>query len=104
MNPRIQSVEAHRDYTLTLTFTNGEVREFDVKPYLQKGIFQELQDLSLFFAVTAYLGSIRWQTGQDFCPDTLYLDSLPRPDSAISAASAHQEHRQGEVAGRPSLV
>ena len=100
MNPRIQNVEAHRDYTLTLTFTNGEVRKFDVKPYLQKGIFQELQDVSLFFAVTPYLGSIRWNTGQDFCPDTLYLDSVPRADNLGSAHSRHQEDRQAGQARR----
>ena len=94
MNPRIQNVEAHRDYTLTLTFTNGEVREFDVKPYLRQGIFQELQDLSRFLAVAPYLGSIRWKTGQDFCPDTLYLENLPRADNVSSARLIHQEDRQ----------
>jgi hypothetical protein len=33
---------------LRLHFTNGEVRRFDVKPYLGIGIFQELKDISLF--------------------------------------------------------
>lgn len=77
MNPRVQAVTPHADYTLTLTFTNGEIREFDVKPYLQIGIFQELQDLARFHAVKPSLGSVQWPSGQDFCPDTLYLDSTP---------------------------
>jgi hypothetical protein len=77
MNPRIQKVKPNVDYTLTLTFTNGEVRVFDVKPYLQIGIFQELQDRGMFFSVKPYLGSIQWKNGQDFCPDTLYIDSTP---------------------------
>lgn len=77
MNPRVRAVKPNRDYTLTLTFTNGEVRSFDVKPYLDKGIFVELRQISAFNSVKPFLGSIQWQGGQDFCPDTLYLDSVP---------------------------
>lgn len=77
MNPRVKAVKPHADYTITLLFTNGEVRRFDVKPYLDKGIFQELKDLSLFNSVKPFLGSVQWQNGQDFCPDTLYEDSEP---------------------------
>lgn len=75
MNPRVSAVKANRDYTLALTFTNGEMKIFDVKPYLDKGIFRELKDLSLFYTVKPVLGTIQWQNGQDFCPDTLYLES-----------------------------
>jgi len=77
MNPRVVSVRPHPDYTLLLTFTNGEVRTFDVKPYLNLGVFRELQDPCYFNSVRTFLGSIRWQNGQDFCPDTLYLESVP---------------------------
>ena len=75
MNPRVREVKPNLDYTLTLTFTNGEVRVFDVKPYLEKGIFRELKEKSIFNSVRPFLGSIQWQNGQDFCPDMLYLDS-----------------------------
>jgi len=76
MNPRVRDVKPNPDYTLTLTFTNGEVKIFDVKPYLDKGIFKELRDKSLFNSVRPFLGSIQWQNGQDFCPDTLYLEGI----------------------------
>ncbi len=76
MHPRVKAVKPNVDYTLILTFTNDEVRVFDVKPYLDKGIFKELKDLSFFNSVKPFLGSIQWQNGQDFCPDTLYLDSV----------------------------
>jgi hypothetical protein len=46
-----------------------------MKPYLDKGIFKELRDISLFKTVRPFLGSIQWKNGQDLCPDTLYLDS-----------------------------
>ena len=75
MNPRVKDVTPNQDYTITLTFDNNEVRIFDMKPYLNKGIFEELNDINLFNTVKPFLGSIQWKNGQDLCPDTLYLDS-----------------------------
>jgi len=77
MNHRVKDVKPNSDYTLTLVFDNGERKVFDVKPYLDKGIFQELKDLRIFNAVHPSFGSIEWPHGQDFCPDTLYLDARP---------------------------
>lgn len=76
MNPRVKDAKPNPDYTLTLTFANGEVKLFDVKPYLNIGIFKELKDRSLFNSVRPFLGSIQWKNGQDLCPDTLYLESV----------------------------
>jgi hypothetical protein len=75
MYPRVSAVSPNPDHTVTLRFTNGEVRCFDVKPYLDIGIFTALQDLSVFNSVQPVLGSIQWCGGQDLCPDTLYEDS-----------------------------
>jgi hypothetical protein len=55
MNPRVTSVKPAHNYTLQITFNNGEVKKFDVKPYLGIGIFKQLQDLSVFNSVTPYL-------------------------------------------------
>jgi hypothetical protein len=77
MNPRVKAVQPNPDFTLTLTFTNGSTRLFDVKPYLGVGVFRELTDPSLFNSVRPFLGSIQWKNGQDLCPDTLYEDSEP---------------------------
>lgn len=67
---------------MRLTFANGEVRLFDMKPYLDTGVFRELRDLGLFNSVRPFIGSIEWKNGQDLCPDTLYLGSAPEtPDS-----------------------
>ena len=75
MNPGVKDVKPNPDYTLTLVFDNGERKVFDVKPYLDKGIFKELKDIKIFNAVHPFLGSIEWPNGQDFCPDTLYLEA-----------------------------
>jgi hypothetical protein len=42
MYPRVQDVEPNPNYTLTLTFANGEVKVFDVNP----GSFSSLRPLS----------------------------------------------------------
>jgi hypothetical protein len=75
MNPRITDVKPKRDYKLLLTFSNSEVKTFDVKPYLETGMFKELKDISMFNSVKPFLGSIQWANGLDFCPDTLFLES-----------------------------
>ena len=75
MNPRVLHVTAKPDYLLELTFSNGEIRMFSLKPYLEVGIFRELRDPALFNSVKPFLGSVQWLTGQDLCPDTLYLES-----------------------------
>jgi hypothetical protein len=80
MNPRVKTVKPNMDYTLTIEFDNGELRIFDVKPYLDRGIFRQLQVIDSFYSVRPFLGSIQWQGGQDLCPDTLYLDSTPVND------------------------
>jgi len=76
MNPRVTNVKPQENYILLLTFTNGEVKEFDVKPYLEKGIFRDLKDVSVFNSVKPFLGTIQWSNEADLCPDTLYLDSI----------------------------
>ena len=75
MYPRVKDVQPTDDYKLILTFTNDEVRVFDVTPYLDKGFFKQLKDKSYFKSVRPFIDSVQWQNGQDFCPDMLYLDS-----------------------------
>ena len=76
MNPRVKDVEPLRDYLLLITFANGEIKLFDVTPYLGIGNFKELKDKSVFNSVQPFLGSIQWANGLDLCPDTLFLESV----------------------------
>lgn len=75
MNPRVKNVVPNKDYTLTVTFTNGEIGIFDVNPYLNIGIFKELKDWSLFNTAKPFMGTVQWLHEQDLCPDTIYLES-----------------------------
>ena len=77
MNPRVKNVKPTNNYELILEFENGEIKKFDIKPYLNKGIFKRLKNKEEFKKVRPFLGSICWEGGQDLCPDTLYEDSIP---------------------------
>lgn len=73
----VKQVKPLENFKLLLTFENGEVRIFDMNPYLEKGIFKELRDISMFNSVKVSFDSIEWQNEVDMDPETLYEDSIP---------------------------
>ena len=73
MNPSVKSVQALENYKLRVEFENDELKDFDVTPFLEKGIFSELKDDSYFKQVRVAFGSVEWPNEQDFSKDTLYL-------------------------------
>ena len=78
MNPWVRRVRPLEEYRLEVTFENGEQRLFDVKPYLQKGVFVRLQNRATFRAARVVAGSVEWPGELDLSYDTLYLESRPR--------------------------
>ena len=79
MNPYIKHIRPLDDYRLEIVFENGELRMFDVKPYLQRGVFVRLQNRAMFQAARVVAGSVEWPGGLDLSYDTLYLESQPVP-------------------------
>jgi len=77
MNPRVIAVAAHDDYTLLLTFTNGEMRRFDMTPYLCYPAFEPLHQVAFFKLARVGHGTVTWPKEIDFDPDTLYLEGRP---------------------------
>ena len=75
MSPNIIKVAPQDDYQILLSFDNGEVKTFDMKPYIDKGFFKQLKNKEYFNSVKPSFNSIQWPNGQDLSPDTLYLDS-----------------------------
>jgi len=98
MNPRVKKVVPESDYRLRLTFTDDDVRVYDMRPLLGKGVFRELQDESMFRSVHCWHGTVQWSGGQDICPDTLYEDSVP----AAEAASASVREPKTEYRVKPA--
>lgn len=73
----VKDVKPIDNYKLLLTFDDESVKLFDMKPFLEKGIFKELQDEALFKTVRVSFDSIEWSNGADVDPETLYEDSIP---------------------------
>lgn len=72
----IRDVKPQDNYLLLLTFENGEIRKFDMKPYLVFGIFKELKDKRLFNTVKTSFDTIQWDNEADFDPEVLYRKSI----------------------------
>ena len=77
MNPYVKSIKFRNDYSLLLTFENGEKRVFDLKPYFEKPVFARLKNANLFKTARVVSGSVEWQGEIDLSYDTLYLESKP---------------------------
>ena len=88
MNPEVIKVKANPDFTLNVTFENGEQRIFDMKPYLPIGVFRQLREYSKFKKVKPFLGSIAWATEQDLSHDTLYLEGKKVKSKKYSISSS----------------
>ena len=73
---KVVSAKANDDFTLDLEFNDGSTRRFDVKPYLNIGIFTELKDLEYFENFKIVFGTVQWKNEQDFAPETLYFESV----------------------------
>ncbi len=73
----VKNVEPRDDYKLVLTFETGEKKVFDMKPYLDNGIFRELKDIELFRTVRVSFNSVAWANDADFDPEALYEGGLP---------------------------
>ncbi len=76
MMKKVIAATANDDFTLNLEFNDGSVRRFDVKPYLETGIFRELKDLDYFRNIRLVFGTVQWRNEQDFAPETLYIESV----------------------------
>lgn len=72
----VKDVKALDNYILLLTFENDEIRKFDMKPYLNIGIYQGLKDVNLFKTVKPNFDTIEWKNQIDFDPEILNMESF----------------------------
>ena len=75
MRPKAIEVKALEDYILEIKFSNGELKRFDVKPYLNHKVFEQLKEIDMFNTVKVAGLSVQWKNGADICPDELYNNS-----------------------------
>jgi hypothetical protein len=67
----VVAVEPAEDHQLKVQLSDGRQGLFDVKPYLNLGVFQELKDPAYFRRVKAAFGGIVWPNEQDLSPETI---------------------------------
>ena len=71
----VKKVKPLNDYNLELTFENNERKIFDVKPYLDTGLFKTLKDKNFFRMVKVSYDTIEWPNKVDLDPEVLYEKS-----------------------------
>ena len=78
LQPRLTKVEAIEPCSLRLCYETGEVKLFDVKPYISGEWFGELANRSYFKTVRLLPGGtgIEWSNGQDIAPHELYENGI----------------------------
>lgn len=94
MNPYVKSVQPQENYYLLLTFENGEKRIFDLKPFLDKGVFARLKDVGLFKTARVVSGSVEWHGEIDLSYDTLYLSSVPVKTNKSKSKSSQKAKKK----------
>lgn len=79
----VTRVIAREDFHLELTFNTKEIRLFDARPYLSRGMFTRLQNPALFKQAYVAFDTVCWPGELDIAPETLYDRSV-----AMEAADA----------------
>lgn len=79
LQPRLVKAEPAGRLKLRLTYETGEVKLFDVSPYVSGSWYGELKNESYFKTVRILPGGtgIEWSNGQDIAPHELYECSVP---------------------------
>ena len=73
----VAQVEPRKDYSMLLTFENGERRVYDAHPLLKKRLCMELNNIDFFMQAKAIYGTVIWNDEIDIAPEHLYECSAP---------------------------
>jgi hypothetical protein len=82
---KVSGVRPLENHRLWLRFNTGEVKIFDVAPWLTEPAFLPLSDEQVFRNVYIDYGVVVWEDGNiDLSPELLYRDGVPAEDTAIA--------------------
>jgi hypothetical protein len=73
----VKTVRPLADFRLYVETAGGRRGVFDMKPYLEHGVFRELKDVAYFNRVNVVLGAVTWPHEQDIAPETLLAGMTP---------------------------
>ena len=92
---RVVDVDYVKDYTLSLTFSDGVKKVVDLQPYLKDGIFEQLKDLLQFRQYGLNHWTIVWACGVDLAPEFLYGLPYANEDEAVLRQVAEEQAEYG---------
>ena len=72
MYPAVKTVSANKNFTLSITFDNGESGILNMKPILDFGVFNRLKDIDEFMRVKVSFDTVEWEPGLDIDPEFVY--------------------------------
>jgi hypothetical protein len=72
----VKFVKPLPNYCIYVETENQQKGIFDLKPYLDKGAFQELRNIHYFNQVGILLGAVTWPNDQDIAPETLLAEMV----------------------------
>ena len=75
--PYLTDIKPIVGYKLKLYYETGEIKIFDVRPYIRGSWYNELKDESYFNKIRLMPDKyhVEWPNGQDLSPDGLYNNS-----------------------------
>lgn len=76
------------DFRIYVEMADGRKGIFDLKPYLNHGVFRELRDVHYFNRVGILFGAVTWPNEQDIAPETLLSEMRP-VESQVSNPAVH---------------
>lgn len=72
----VKTVRPLSDYRLYVEIEDGRKGIFNMKPYLNRGMFNELENVGYFNQVGVVFGAVTWPNEQDIAPETLLGDTI----------------------------
>lgn len=73
----VKTVKPLPNYRIYVEIEDGRKGIFDLKPYLDRGVFRQLKNVHYFNQVGILFGAVTWPNEQDIAPETLLAEMLP---------------------------
>lgn len=70
----VKTVKPLSAYRIYVEVEDGRKGVFDLKPYLDHGVFRELKEVHYFNQVGIMFGAVTWPNDQDIAPETLLAE------------------------------
>ncbi len=99
----VKTVKPLPDYRIYVEIEDGRKGVFDLKPYLDHGVFRELRDEHYFNQVGILFGAVTWPHEQDVAPETLLAEMVPL-DSNLAPNTQSSVERPTETSLDPKIT